>query len=837
MAARVAWRDVKSTPSRFVFAVLAVAVGVGALSGVKGFGSAFRSMLFHNAKQLTASDLSAQVYGEPTNEQLARLDQIARGVGELTRVTELVSMAGRQGAIPQMVAIKAVDPSAYPFYGRLTSSPRANLSELLTDSAILVNQELLIRLRMKTGDVLRLGGQPFRIAAIIVAEPDRLASGFGPSMRVMMSRVALDRTGLIQPGSRASQRFLFRLRDGADIERLKQDLASVLARPRITDFRDGDPAIERGISRSTMFLSFVSLIALIVGALGVGMAMYSQLQQKMDTIAIMKAIGGRSKQIFAVYLIQTLWLGLTGGVIGIAVGALVQKAFPILIRQVFNLLPAVSWDWSFSLQGLALGVLATLLFTLPPLIGVRDIRPIAVFRREMQESDRKRTWRSPDYLLCLGTILTAFVGISLWLSGSWQISLYFVGGLAVSLLLLTLCAGGLMQVMRLIVRQATRTLPATFRHGFANLYRPGTHTSSILVALGIGVMFTLSTYLIQQTIVRDVRTAAPAQAGNVFLLDIRPSQRDELQKFVRSQPGVSEPPNLTGYFVARMLKQNGRPVESLPLSRLRKDQLQTSRLSVISTLPKDYEIVSGTMWKPDTSTPLVAISENESIRFNLKRGDVLQFQAAGRIIETPVVAVYRPGNRESFRFELLFPQNAMNGIPAIYFGAVKVNTENIPHLEASLFDRFPTITVMNLAEILQRIQEAIDQVALVIRFLASFAIFAGIVILSSSIAGTRYRRIREVAILKTLGARKRKIVSIFSIEFTILGATAGLMGGVLGNVFTHLIAAKFIEASFRYQIPSIVLAAIATALLANVGGWVASMRILDHRPLEVLRAS
>lgn len=837
IAARIAWRELKATPSRFVFVVLAVAVGVGALSGVKGFGAAFRSMLFRNAKQLTASDLTAQVWGLPTADQLNRLRAIASKTGTLTWVTETVSMAARAGtATPQMVAVKGVDPNVYPFYGHLTLAPAQPLAALLAGDNILVNEELLIRLRLRTGATLRLGGQDFRIAGELVTEPDRLASGFGPSMRVMMSRASLERTGLIQPGSRASQRFLFRLRPDTDIGKLKEEIRGVLARPRLTDFRDGDPAIERGITRSTTFLSLVSLIALIVGSLGVGMAMYSHLQQKMDTIAVMKAVGARSRQIVTIYLIQTLWLGLAGGAIGIALGAFVQKMFPVLIHQVFDLLPEVAWDWSFSLQGLAVGVLATLLFTLPPIVGVWSVRPSLVFRREMDDTSRKPAWQSWPYLVCLAAIAAGFVAISLWLSESWRVSGYFVGGLAASLVLLGIAATLLLKSARSLVRRSGRTLPPSFRHGFANLYRPGTHAGSILVALGVGVVFITSTYLIQNTIIRDVQTGAPARSGNVYLLDIRPSQRDEVTRFIAAQPGVEKRPDLVGYFVARTISKNQTPVEHLDLTRQRKDQLQTSRLSVVENAAKNFELVSGHFWEAGTKEPQIAISEEESQRFGFHLGDRLEFQAAGKMITTPVVAIYRPKKQAAFRFEILFPREAMGTIPAIYFGSVQVRQPDIPALEAAIFDRFPTITVMNLAEILKRVQQAIDQVALVIRFLAAFAILAGIVILCSSVAGTRYRRMREVAILKTLGATRRRITSIFSVEFTILGTVAGLIGGVIANLFTRVIATKYMEVPFHFDWTAVLIAVVAMAILANLAGWLASWKILDLRPLEVLRA-
>jgi putative ABC transport system permease protein len=187
------------------------------------------------------------------------------------------------------------------------------------------------------------------------------------------------------------------------------------------------------------------------------------------------------------------------------------------------------------------------------------------------------------------------------------------------------------------------------------------------------------------------------------------------------------------------------------------------------------------------------------------------------------------------RYDLVFPQAALAGVPVVYYGAVHVEPSCIPQVEEAIFEKFPTVTVMNLAEVLTRIQEAVDQVALVIRFLALFAILAGVIILSASVAGTRYRRVREVAILKSLGGTRGKIAGIFSVEFSLLGAVSGLIGGILANVFTKIVANRFIDTSFDFDWKALAVAIVGTMLLANIAGWLASAKILDQRPLEVLR--
>lgn len=838
-ASKIAWRELKAAPAKFIFVVLAVAIGVGALSGVKGFSAAFKSMLLGNARQLLAADLAAQIRSIPTEEELQQVRHFAGSSTNFQLVTETVSMAGSDRMrVPLMVSLKAVDPQKYPFYGTLGLEPQQSLQQLLSDEKVIVSPELLVRLKTKVGGSLRLGGKPFEIAGIVTTEPDRLAGGFGPGMRVFLTQGGLERSGLVQPGSRAAQRFLFKLPANADLDQLKDELKKTFPNARVSDFREGDAAVNRGIERATTFLSLISLVALIVGALGVAMAMYSHLQQKMDTIAVMKAIGARSQQIMQIYLIQTLWLGLAGGVIGIIIGALVQRSFPILIQRFFSLLPSVQWDWSFSLQGLSLGVLATLLFTVPPLLSIRSIRPSLVFRREMEDAKTTvhgRWARNRASLLSGLMILAGFGLVAVWLSNSWKMGGYFLAGLVTGIVLLGIMAALLLRLLRKAVQTWRYRLPSVFRHGLANLYRPGNQAQPVLVALGIGVMFTLATHLLQQTILREIQFESPGVAGNVFLWDIRGNERDAVEKLVESQRGVEGKLNLVGYFVARMLQKNGTPVENLALSQEKKYYLQTSRITTNSEPPKDLAVQQGRWWTQGTTDLQFAVSEGEAKFYELNVGDRLQFQAAGKVLEGPVVAVFRRNGRNAMRQDIVAPETAFANVPLIYFGSAKIQSSRIAHVEEAVFDRYPTITMLNLADTLTRVQEAVDQITVVIRFLALFAIAAGVVILSASVAGSRYRRIREVAILKTLGATRRRITAIFSIEFSVLGCVAGIVGAILANLFTKLISQNFLNTSFHFDWVSLIAVAIGTAILTNIAGWLASMRILGQRPLEVLR--
>ena len=340
-------------------------------------------------------------------------------------------------------------------------------------------------------------------------------------------------------------------------------------------------------------------------------------------------------------------------------------------------------------------------------------------------------------------------------------------------------------------------------------------------------MFTLTTYLLQRTVLHQVQSEGPGREGNLFMLDIRNSA--EVSRLVESQPGVTGKVQLVGYIVSRMLEQNGVPVDRLQLTARRKDDLQTVRITSAKALPdglsKSERDFGGTA---DSARPQLAVSEQSAARFSFapRRPDGVsdcRAQSGGA-----AGGCFRREQRAPVRFELVFPLRALEGLPVVYYGAAHVDPPRIPAVEEAIFENFPTVTVMNLADVLTRIQEAVDQVALVVRFLALFAIRRGRDYFCSSVAGTRYRRVREVAVLKTLGGTRRRIKSIFSIEFSDSGRGWRAWSAAACE-FVHALSLreKFIEARFEFDWRSLLIAMAATALLANLAGWLASAGILE----------
>ena len=903
-AAKIASREMRSSRGKFIFVLLSVAIGVAALTGVRGFSSSFRSTLLIRARSIMAADLAARTFQQPTPEQQKGLDQIRSTGVETTTVTEMLSMAASPKVMdPVLVSLKAVDPEFYPFYGEVELSPASSLKQALGPHTVAVGDDLLLRLGVHVGDDLKIGGQLFRIAATVVNEPDRLSGNFAAGPRVLISREALEATGLLAPGNRANERFLFKLpppaagRPATDtaVQDLKAKLVILLPEAQLTDYRETNPALTEGLDRATSLLSLMSLVALVLGAVGVAMAMRAHLQQRLDTIAIMKSIGARSSQIMKIYLLQTLLLGLAGGVIGVLCGVAVQLAFPLVLGKLISVQTELHIQPRAIFIGLGAGVLTTLLFTLPPLLDIRKVRPSLILRRATESDDlpeerhffsqalRRLPWvilalgisyfmdrfvthhwpghalalaltniclfsaaafgpwllrrarKNPSQIVAFVLILTGLGAIATTLSDSRDVGEVFSVGLVLVLLILLAASTAVLAALKFFLNRTRLRLPSSLRHGLANLYRPGNPSAALLAALGMGVMQIMTVFLVQQAVVNELHISSAPNLPNVFLVDIANSEIDGMRKLLKTQTAITTEPELLPVVTSRIAGIDGTAAADIKLKNFPRRMLRSVSLTWADTLPPGTKIVEGSWWSPGETKPKVAISQRQAERLGVKLGSTITFAAQDSQINATVAALTRSDGQHAYsRAEYILPHATLQSLPMIWYGGLHVDPARVSQFQHSLYLAYPTVTVINVAQALETVRAVVIQITYVIQFLAAFSIFAGVIILASSIAGTKYRRIREVVVLKTLGATRGRIATIFSIEFAVLGLVAGVVGIGFANLIARTLLHQLNVAYKPHWLMNLT-ALAGTAALTVVTGWIASHRLLGQKPLEVLR--
>ena len=843
-AAAIGWRDLKSAPGKFGFVVMSVAIGVAALVGVRGLSGSFRQTLNTEARSLMAGDLSARIFHQPTAEEKSRIAAVLRQAGggiRSTWVTETVSMVSvRPAPVPLLVSLKAVDPSEYPYYGKAELQPAMSLQNALRGNSAVVADEFLIRLKAHVGQTLRLGGKQFRIAAVITEEPDRISASLGLGPRVMISQAALAQTDLLAPGSRVSERLLMKLPDTVDPVTMRKQMEAALPEAQVMDYREGNPTLTRGLDHATGMLSLICLVAMVLGAIGVAMAMHAHLEQRMDMLAILKAMGAGSADLLRIFLLQTLGLGLTGALLGMAAGIGVMAALPAAFGKLLEIHAAFRFPWESALAGLGTGLLTTVLFCLPPLLDVRGVRPVLVLRRLVEPGPAgvggwlARCWARRLQLGLSAMVVLALGGIASALSDSPKVGTWFAVLFAGALVVLLLLALAVLKALHLLLAHVRLRLPSSLRHGLANLYRPGNQSAAVMAALGTGVMLILAVYLMQSGLLRDLRQAVSPKLPNIFLVDMRGDEVKGIQQLLERQPGVTQALELLPVVTGRFIAINGQPVAEMQRRHFPRRMLEDAELSWADAPPPGDKVTEGKWWT-DANAAELAVSESAAHRLHLGVGSAMELDTGGNVRTLRVAAVYRADEQHlGARVSFVLPPGQLKDEVPVWYGATHVDPQQVGELERALFAAYPTVSVVNVADVLERIESVVDQITLVVRLLAGFSVLAGLTILASSIASTRFKRMREAVVLKTLGATRMRIVRTFSIEFSVLGLLAGVVGVVFANLLARVLLHRF-DVAFHIEWAPALIALAGTAALATATGWLASYRILGLRPLEALR--
>jgi putative ABC transport system permease protein len=887
----MAWRETRASWRHFLYFFICIALGVGSLVGVALFAANVEQAVTREARGLMGGDLEVRM-SRPISEQgLAVLQSLApRGI-VMTHASELVTMAAVTGAggpfKTQIVELKAVE-AEYPFYGTLKVGPARPLAQLLSPSDSLcgisphasrltahaacygavVQESLLIQMGVSVGDRLKIGQATFTITGVIRREPDRIANAFSLGPRVMISREGLTAADLVKPGSRVRERYLLRLPPALPAQTLVYELRGRLAgeSARVTTYRDAQPQLKQFLDQLTRYLGLIGLTALFVGGIGIATTVQTFVREKLHTIAILKTLGADSSGVVTIYLLQAIVLGTIGSFAGAALGIALQGMLPPLLSGIFasNVLDQIEFTASLShasllpfLKGMALGILTTLLFTLWPLLGVREVRPALIFRREMapasmqasapwaRRSGRGRapwTFDRVRVFTAVG-ITIGLAGLSIWQAGSGKIGLLFLGALAAAMTALLMAALLLIHVLKLVPHPRSLSL----RQAVRNLHRPGSQAAGLMVSVGIGVMLIVAVSLIERSLVHQIGESRPTEAPTFFFIDIQPDQRDIFQQVIQRVTG-GQVPDLTPLVRSRLQGINGQAVrvdedgaqegEQKPEGRKNWYLTREYVLTFLPRVPKDNTILKGTWWQPGEapSKAFVSIEEEAARNLGVDLGSSIQFDIQGTIVSAEVRSIRKVewGNF-STNFYMILSPGALEGAPFTYVGTVRVSpAEEVP-LQQAVVAAFPNVTAINIGDVMDAFAKILERLSLAIRAIAVFCVLAGAIVMAAALASTRYRRLYESVILKALGATRGLIARAFAAEYALLGATAGLIGMVLASALSWGILFFILDLPWTLQPDILASGLVLSVLLTLAVGFLSTFRILGQYPFAVLR--
>ena len=830
MILRLAWRETRGAGRHFAHLLACVSLGVAALVAVASLGASVERTVARSARSLMGADVEIRATRPLSDAARSAVRELERDGVAATEVVELAAMA-RAEARSQLVELKAVAPG-YPFYGAPVTDPGGPLSSLIGEGRALVHDSLLLRLGLRVGDRLRIGEADFTISGRILVEPDRATGVFSLGPRVLIGAPDLPRTGLVQPGSRVRYRTLLRLPEGQEAQAVRDQLAARLPDPalRVTTYRQAQPGLRRFWDQLTTYLGLTGLVALLVGGIGVGTSVGAFVRGKLATIAVLKCLGAEWRRVLAIYLAQTVGLGLAGSLLGAAIGSGLQ---PLVAPLVGYLMP-LSIDTAVSplavLRGLAMGTGVTLLCALWPLLEIRRVPPAFILRRDLEP--RRPALRER---LALVPIALGLAGLALWQAGSWKVGGLFVGGFAAGLALLW----GAARLALLLARRLPRARGGlAWRHGLANLHRPGSHAGAVLVTLGLAVMLIVAVAVLEANLRRELATGGADRAPAFFFIDVQPDQAAAFARLLAETSG-SEPPELIPVVRSRLAAIKGVPVDH---DRGRRDeQWQLTREYVLTWAaapPGHNTVVAGRWWTAEEAAraPLISVEEEIARTLGVGLGDTLTFDVLG----VPVTARIESLRKVDWRslganFFVIASPGALEGAPATYLATARVRPGDEHAVQAAVVAAFPNVTAIPVREVLERIAAVVDQIAFAVRLVAVFSLVAGLVVLAGALSVTRAERLYHSVVLKAVGATRGVVARIFAVEYLLLGAAAGLAGSALAAALAFCVQRWLLEVPWAWQPVTLLAGVVLSALLALAVGFLGTFRLLGRPPLAVLR--
>jgi putative ABC transport system permease protein len=835
---RLAWRDSRRNRGRLLLFISSIIVGIAALVAINSFSENLQKDINGQARELLGADLAVNGLTPPTPSVKRAMGSIS---GEQTRLVSFLSMAffpKSEGTRP--VNVKAVS-GKYPFYGKLETEPVIAATTFQNGRKALVDNTLRIQFGLEIGDSVRIGERGYEIVGHIISAPGRAGIGASIAPAVFLSLNELDSVNLLQRGSRVEYSFLYKLTDKTNTDALVKQLKPTLDVEKYTLETVGDRKKSTGNSFSQLadFLNLVGFIALLLGCIGVASAVNIYVKDKLPTVAILRTLGASGRQAFWVYLIQIATMGFGGAIIGALLGTGIQKLLPMVLKD-FLPVENVSSDPSVTaiIQGVVTGFAVAVLFALLPLLTIRKTSPLRVLRSGFEEAE---SGRDPLRYFIFGLISLFILGFTYSQTKSVQNSLIFIAGVAAALALL---AGVAWLFMRVLRSKILRGSSFSIRQSVANLYRPQNQTMTLVVSIGLGTMLIATLFLIQNLLLKQISFAGSGNQPNMILFDIQPQQRDSVAQLVASQkmPLLQQVPIVTirmeemdGVSRAKFLKDTTSDIPKWVYEReyrvTYRDTLIDSEKMIEGELPK-----SGAQRLADGS---IGVTIASSIAKNMKAkiGTKLLWNVQGALVQTTVTGIREVDfGRVQTNFLVLFPSGILEKAPQFHVVISRVTSaEQSAKFQAKLIKTFPNVTVIDLTQILKTVDEVLTKVSFVIRFMALFSILTGLLVLISSVYLSKFQRIRESVLLRTIGASRRVILTINGLEYLWLGLLATFTGVTLSLIAAWSLSRFVFKVPFNIDWFTLLSTPLSITALVVIIGLLNSRQVVSESPLEVLR--
>lgn len=829
---KMAVKDASKSKDRLIIYISSIILGIASLVAIQSFSESVTAKINADAKELVGADMVVKSNLAFTDEQT---ELIATLGGTQASEKSFASMMSKpQTGEGRLVNARALEGN-FPFYGKIETEPQLPTQALYEGHNAFVDETVMLQMGLEVGDSIKLGSSTFAIVARITKAPGQngIASSVAPP--VYISQKSLDETGLETLGSRIrySQYLLFA--DELPSEETMKPIEDALFTDniRIETVDERKEQLGEAFGFLNNFLKLVGFIALLLGCVGVASSVTLYMKEKQATIATLRCLGTSSNTIFAIFFLEIFILGIVGSVIGALVGSGLQVVLPYLLKDVL----VVDIDFAISpsafLFGILVGTLSSVLITLEPLLSIRNVPPLLAINANAQVNKSKRA-----KFISRASIVLFVLGFSYIQMESWLTALIFTASIAVVFGLLA----GLSMLFRKIIRKGVaKSLPYVIRQGLLNTARPNNQSTELTISIGLGAMLMTHLFLMQGNLVSQLTMVNEGEQPNLILFDVQTDQRQEIEDLLGEydMPVMQNVPlipmrleSIKG--MTRLELKNDSTLD-IPMRILNREYRVTYR----DTLDTTEEIVEGTFTGDATGLDEIPVSLDQRIAEEMKVeiGDALTFNVQGVSLPVVVGSIRKiDWTKMQTNFIVLFPKGVLEDAPQTFAYVSRTTSKD----QSAAFQRtsvteLPNVSIIDLTTVLETVNDIVGKISLVIRFMAFICILTGFVVLIGTISNSKFQRLKEAVLLRTIGSSKKQIVQITLTEYLTLGVLSALSGIVLGMVSAFITATFVFKLGFDVAFMPILLILFAITAVVTFLGYNNNRSIFKSSPLEVLR--
>lgn len=805
--------------------LMAMIIAVTAMTAVSFFTARVGAAIRAQASEVLAADFVLQSAAPVSQSLAATASEYGLDTTE-SMVFLSVVMAGGDSVLSNVTAADL----GYPLRGRLLVSEEM-FGETRSERGVPARGEawaepgLLGRLGIDVGAAITIGELELTVTRVLEYKPDATPGGLATLAPGVLVNIAdVPAMGVVRPGSRVTYRLML-AGEAAAVERYAA-WAEANAPPevRLRGRDDAGEQITAAINRAERFLSLASLVTVVLAAVATAMAARRYALRHLDTVALMKCLGGTQGFILACMLLQLGVIVIGTALAGSAIGFAGQYVLTSILGGYLNIdLPDAGP--AGALLGLVTAATVAVGFALPHLLELRSASPIRVLRRDLP----------PPQLgagITYGVALGALVLMIWWLIRDLLLMTLIVGGLA-GLAVASVACGWL------LVRALQRLRGAAgvaWRYGLANIARRGGESIVQIVAFGLSLMVLLLLTVVRNDLLDEWQNTLPEDAPNYFLINIAPENWPAISAFIEQRIGTT--PEYLPLLRGRYTELNGVPVGDIRFEnpRARNFAERETNLTWKDELPAGNRVTAGAWWDDDNQHELqVSLEESLAGLLQLELGDTVSFSIGGEPVTTTLTSL-RSVEWDSLgpNFYIMLSPGAVGELPQTYLSSLHVPADRRALLR-ELVRQFPGMTVLDLEVILGQVRTVMDRASLAVQYVFLFTLLAGVVVLLAAIQMTRDERRFESAILHTLGASRGKILQGVAVEFVTLGLLAGTLAAIGATVLGMLLAEQVFELDYVIDPRVWFGGLVAGAAIVGITGTLATRKAVSEPPVAVLR--